>query len=133
MANNTSLLHLKNSALAEASFLESKQNALAKTRGPGNVRRSWNTQCLGVEAEKPSQERTLGYSEGSFRISLGTVWKRAQNGSEAEGEGTAERTSRESASRTQTLATSTNKAWCRKKLEPSMGTETGASWKNQEK
>ena len=101
---------LRNSALADANFSGSKWRALTKTGGPGAVGRSWNTPCLGVEAEKPSEERTSGYSDRSFRISLGACCRCAQNGSEAAGEETVERTSRESASKTLALAMSTNKA-----------------------
>ena len=62
---------LRNSALAEANLSGSKGGALAKTGGPKAVGRSLNIPCLGVEAEKPSEERTSGYSNRSFRISLG--------------------------------------------------------------
>ena len=47
----------------------------------------------------------------SFWISLGVCCRFAQNGSEAAGEETAERTSRESASKTLALTTSTSKAF----------------------
>ena len=87
---------LRNSALAEASFSGSKQRALVKTGGP----------CLGVEAKKPWEERKSGYSNRSFRISLGARCRCAQNGSEAAGEEMAERTSREYASKTLALGTS---------------------------
>ena len=69
---------LRNSALAEASLSGSRWCALAKTGGPGTVGRSWKTPCFGVEAEKPSEERTSGYSERSFLISLGAAWRFAQ-------------------------------------------------------
>ena len=75
--------------------------------GPGTVGRSWETPCLGVEAKKTLEKRKSGYSDRSFRISLG-AW--AHNRSEAAGEETAERTSRVSASKTLALATSINKA-----------------------
>ena len=100
---------LRNFGGSEASFQGSKGRALAKTGGPGTVGRSWKTPCLVVEAENPSEERTSEYSDSSFRISQGACWRWMQNGSEAAGEETAERTSRESASKTLALATSTNK------------------------
>ena len=49
----------------------SKRRALAKTGGPGTVGRSYTTPCLGVESEKPSEERRTVYSNRSFQISLG--------------------------------------------------------------
>ena len=57
---------LRNSTLAEANFSGSKRQALAKTGGLGAVGRLWNTPCLGVEAKKPSEERTSGYSRQEF-------------------------------------------------------------------
>ena len=78
--------------------------------GPGAVGRLRNTPCLGVEAKKPLEERTSGYSNRSFRISLGACCRWAQNESEAAGKETAERMSRESASKPLALATLTNKA-----------------------
>ena len=71
--------------------------------------RLWKTPLV-VEAEKPSEERTSGYFDRSFWISLGACCRWAQNGSEAAGEETAEKKSRESAYKTLALATSTNKA-----------------------
>ena len=88
---------------------------------------------LQEEAEKPSEERMSGYSERSFLISLEAIWRCAQKGSAAEADEMAESTSRESASKTQDLATSTRRAWWRRKSKPRMGTETGAIWKDQEK
>ena len=72
------------------------------------------------------EERKLGYSEKSFRISLWVCWRWVHNRSEEAGEETAESISRDSASKT--LA-----AWWQRKLEPRIGTETGANWKDQEK
>ena len=62
---------LRNSALVEASNSGSKRLALAKTGGPGAVGRLRKTLCLGVEAEKPLEERKSRYSNRGFRISLG--------------------------------------------------------------
>ena len=67
---------------------------MANTGGPGIVGRSWKTPCYEVEAKQPLEERTSGYSKRSFLISHGAVWRCAQNGFKAEGEETAERTSR---------------------------------------
>ena len=94
---------MRNSTMAEASFSGFKRQALEKTGGPEAVGRSGKTPCLGVEAEKPSEERTSGYSDRSFRISLGARCRCVQNGEE-----TAERTSRESVFKTLALAKSTN-------------------------
>ena len=69
---------LRHSALAEASFSGSKRQALTKTGGPGALGRSWKTSCLGVEAKKPLEERTSGYSYRSFRISLGACFRCAR-------------------------------------------------------
>ena len=85
-----------------------------------------------MEAEKPLEERTSGYSKRSFLISLGAAWRCAKKGSAEEGEDMAERTSREVASSTQALSTSTRRACWQRKPGPRMGTETGASWKDQE-
>ena len=133
MANNTSILHLKKLRLGGGQFPRIQTVGFGKKGGPGTVGRSWNTPYLGVEAGKLLGERTSGYSEMSFRISLGAVWRWGQNRSKAEGEGTVERTSRESESSTQAPATSTNKVWCWRISTQRMGTETGASWKDQKK
>ena len=101
---------LRNSALGETIFSGSKRQALSKTGGPGAVGRLWNTPWLGVETKNPSEERTSGYYDRSFRISLGVCCRCAQNGSKAAGEERLERTSRESASKTLALATSTSQA-----------------------
>ena len=73
------------------------------------VGRWWKTPCFRVDDEHPSEDKTSGHLERSFLISLGAVWRWAQNGSKGEGEETVERTSRESASKTGALATSTRK------------------------
>ena len=71
--------------------------------------RFWKTSCLGVEAEKSSKEGTSGSSNRILQISLGACCRWAQDSTEAAGEETAERTSRESVSKTLAQAKLTNK------------------------
>ena len=58
MSNNTCFLHLE------------KLHLGSKLGGPGTVGMFWKTPCFGLEAEKPLEERTSGYSDRSFWISL---------------------------------------------------------------
>ena len=49
--------------------------AWEKTGRPETIERSWKTLCFGVEDETPSEDRMFKYSERSFLISPGTVWR----------------------------------------------------------
>ena len=97
---NASLLHLDELSLGQGELVWVQASGLGKDRRTRDRREVMKPLCLRVQAENPSEDRTSGYSEKSFLISLRAVWRGAQKGSEAEGEEMVERTSRESASKT---------------------------------
>ena len=76
----------ENSALAEASLPGSNGQDLAKIRGPGWVRRLWQTGWQGREAVNLSEERTSGNSMSRLEIHLGVerraAWKENVGGEE---------------------------------------------------
>ena len=61
----------ENSALATESLSGSRRQALAKTGGPGCVRRWWRIWWQGGEAVKPLEERTSGKSKRRLEIHFG--------------------------------------------------------------
>ena len=95
---------LRNSALADASFSGSKRQALGKTGGPGAVGRSCKTPYLGVEAKNCKKR---GRQDTPTGVS-GFLWEPAVDVRKTDRR-QLEKTSRESASETLALATSTNK------------------------
>jgi len=122
----------ENSAWADANFSGSRRRALAKTGGPGCVRRWCLTPWRGLEAVKPSEDATSGNSERRSAMHLG-VARRLALGGDATGSGEVGSTMvgevGESALKTLWLATSRRRLKWLKKSAPRIGIATGASWK----